>query len=381
MCTPGTRVSVLNDTLSWAGTSEGPSVFWLNGLAATGKTTIARTLCKRLYEHGVLGGSFFISRNRPDRHDVSNIVHSLAHQLAVRHRPISDALCTKLRETPISAPRSLQQEIADLIITPFREVKDGNSFVLVIDALDECLSDFLGRPGGEFLLLLVRQLLQLDGRLRLFLTSRSEISIQHMFQELSAAAQMVVKLHDLDALVVRDDITAYLVHSFTAIRKALRELTLDDWPPTEDVNRLAELSGLLFIYAATAMRFVNDFRSSPRKRLAQLLAREQTATGTSPYGQLDGLYRQILNDAVRDSSGNDQIVLCQRLRAVMSVIVLAQTSLNMEALAILSGMDLDDTCIVVGSLSSLLTDSPSGVRIFHLSFPDFALDPIRCTDH
>jgi hypothetical protein len=377
MCTPGTREPVLNDILAWASAVDSPCVFWLNGLAGTGKSTIARTLCERLQNNGLLGASFFISRDHPDRRKASNIVRSIAYQFAARCSLVSNALCAKLRETPISTARSLESQIRDFIIAPTRELQGDTSLVIVVDALDECLSDFQGRPGGELLLLLVRQL---GGRLKLFITSRNEVSIQHMFSELSAAGQTVLKLHDLDESVVRDDITTYLVHSFAGIRNSRRELALINWPPVEDINKLVELSGLLFIYAATAVRFVNNNRFSPRKRLAQLLAQERTTTRTSPYGQLDRFYRQILSDGVRASDAHDEAALCQRLHAFLVVVVLAQTPLSVEALAVLSGTDQDDTNIVLGDLSSLLADSTSGVRVFHPSFFDFAVDSARCTD-
>jgi WD40 repeat protein len=379
-CTPGTRVSILKDLLAWAGASDSPCVFWLNGLAGTGKSTIARTFCQRLHEQGLLGASFFVSRDQPDRRDASNVVRSIAHQLALRWRPVSDALCARLRDNPTSATRSLQEQIADFVVASAHELQGPHSFIIVIDALDECFSDVQGRPGGDLLLLLVRHLLQLGDHLRLFLTSRVEIRIQHVFRELSATSQTsVFKLHELDAAVVRGDIITYLTHSFSRIRADRLELALGEWPPSEDVHQLAELSGLLFIYAATAVRFVNDLNYSPRRRLAQLLGRGQSFTGTSAYGPLDALYRRILSDAVR-GSGGDEDFLCQRLQAVVAVIILAQTLVHVEALSTLAGLDPDDANIVVGSLSSLLTDSVTGVRVFHPSFPDFVLDAARCTD-
>jgi hypothetical protein len=382
-CTPGTRVSLLEDLMAWATASDSSCVFWLNGLAGTGKSTIARTLCERLDAQGRLGASFFISRDQSERRDASNIVRSIAHQLAVRWRPVSDALCTELCDTPTSKARSLRQQITDFIIIPARALPATHSFILVIDALDETLSDFLGRPGGDLLLLLVPQLLQLAGRVRLLITSRNEVPIQQMFRELSATPQTVntVKLHELDKVVVRDDITIYLNHSFNVIRNMRPDFELTGWPSSDAVNVLVEISGLLFIYAATAVRFVTHRKHSPRERLDQLLGLTSN-TPNSAYSQLDRLYRQILNDAAHDPDGDeaDEAALCRRLQAVMAMIVLAQTPLNIDAIGTLSGVGLDGCRIMVGHLASLLADSGGGVRVFHPSFPDFAIDAARCTD-
>jgi hypothetical protein len=147
MCTPGTRVALLGDLLTWATALDSPCLFWLNGLAGTGKSTIARTLCERLNERGLLGASFFISRDQSDRREASNIVRSIAHQLAVRSRPMSEALCANLRETPVTTARSLQEQITDWIIIPARELPGNACFIIVIDALDESFTGF-SRPSG-----------------------------------------------------------------------------------------------------------------------------------------------------------------------------------------------------------------------------------------
>jgi hypothetical protein len=245
------------------------------------------------------------------------------------------------------------------------------------------VTDIFDRPGGDLLLLLVPELLQLAGRVKLLITSRNEIPIQQMFRELSATPQTVntVKLHELDKVVVQDDIAIYINHSFDGIRNTRLDLELvhGTWPPAEEIARLTELSGLLFIYAATAMRFVQNPKYHPRSRLTQLLRQGQQSAGASPYWELDALYRQILKEAVLDPSG-DEAFLCQRLHAVVAVIVLAQTPLDMQALATLSDVDVEDFRIVVGQLSSLLADSTSSVRVFHPSFPDFVSDAARCKD-
>jgi hypothetical protein len=380
MCTPGTRVSILEDILAWAAASDSPCVFWLNGLAGTGKSTIARTLCKRLNEMKLLGASFFVSRDEADRRNASKIVHSLAHQLAVFQDPLWNSLCAKLREKPVSATRSLHEQIKDFIVTPAHMLQGNTAFIIVIDALDECFTDSLHRPGGDILLLLVKELLQVDGRLKLFLTSRAETPIVQMFRQLSANAQTsVFTLHELDETVVRDDITTYLAIAFAEIRVQRLGLALGEWPRVQDINELAKRSGRLFIYAATAVRFVKDPNYSPRRRLTLLLDQDQAPTGASVYGPLDALYRQILSDAVR-GSGDDEGFLCRRLQAVVAVIVLAQTVVDVETLALLAGLDPDDSAIVVDSLLSLLADKDSGVRVFHPSFPDFAVDSTRCMD-
>src|SRR6266576_4645838 len=61
-CLPNTRVDILREIYNWAEGQDGRCIFWLNGLAGTGKSTIARTVARRYFDQKCLGASFFFSR-------------------------------------------------------------------------------------------------------------------------------------------------------------------------------------------------------------------------------------------------------------------------------------------------------------------------------
>jgi hypothetical protein len=368
---------VINEIEAWARSPNGPCIFWLNGLAGTGKSTIAATVCERLEEEHLLGASFFISRRQADTRDASNIVRSIAHGLATRNSVFAEVLSAKLRDSPVSASRSLQKQIADFVTIPARGINERLSFVILIDALDECFLDELGRPGGDLVPKLVQQLLSLSGRLKLFITSRNEVLIEQMFKKLTETAQQqVTQLHGLDETTVQTDIQTYLEQSFHTLREVRSsELPLTNWPCQGDLRVLVHQSGLLFIYAATVVRFLSSRHHSPPERLAQLLGRHHASGSTSPHHHLDELYMGILRDAVDEKDPS----LYEKLHAVVAVIVLAQSPVYLDALAILSSVELNNVRIVLRCLTSLLlvnTDEP--VRIFHPSFPDFMKDDGRC---
>jgi hypothetical protein len=388
VCTPETRVGVLDEILSWVDDPAGSCVFWLNGLAGTGKSTIARTICQRLSERALLGANFFISRQHQERRKASNIVHTLAHQLALHERATAGALCAVLRERPTSASRSLETEIRDFIGKPAGTLAGTSSWVIVLDALDECLPESsLARPGGDLLVFLVRQLMGLSGRLKLFITSRTEPSIQQMFDALSTHLQhTAIKLHDLDQTMVEQDIRTYLLGAFKQICVRRTTLNLYDWPLAEDLERLVQDSGLLFVYASIVIRFVDNPQHSPRDRLAQVLGHQQAGVLAKPYTVLDRLYRQILTDAVMSSDEDEDEdetcdALCRRIRDVLAVVVLVQTPLHVDAVAVLADQGRDDAHIALQSLSALLlVDTGEPVRIFHPSFSEFLTDSKRCAD-
>ena len=60
-CLRGTRKDVLQEVEHWSMGEQEQQVFWLNGLAGTGKSTIAQTLAEMTFAYGKLGASFFCS--------------------------------------------------------------------------------------------------------------------------------------------------------------------------------------------------------------------------------------------------------------------------------------------------------------------------------
>ena len=57
-CLKGTCRAVLDEIELWTTDFDKPPVYWLNGLAGTGKSTIAQTTTERAFADGRLGASF-----------------------------------------------------------------------------------------------------------------------------------------------------------------------------------------------------------------------------------------------------------------------------------------------------------------------------------
>jgi type II secretory pathway predicted ATPase ExeA len=66
-CYHGTRTEVLGKISTWGNTGDGKHIFWLNGKAGTGKSTISRSIAQTFADKGVLGASFFFKRGEGDR--------------------------------------------------------------------------------------------------------------------------------------------------------------------------------------------------------------------------------------------------------------------------------------------------------------------------
>ena len=73
-CLRGTRKGVLWEIEHWLEDEGKQHIFWLNGLAGTGKSTIAQTFAERAFADGKLGASFFCSRDFTDRNNLQAIL-------------------------------------------------------------------------------------------------------------------------------------------------------------------------------------------------------------------------------------------------------------------------------------------------------------------
>jgi WD40 repeat protein len=395
-CLENTRTDVLEKMLSWANDlSPSMSVFWLAGLAGTGKSTIAKTFCERVAGPHTLLATFFASRNSADRRDPFNIIHTFAHQLAVAHPVIRPHILSTLRSPPDIHERPMKEQIERLLTDPFARQLDGRTIVLVIDALDEC--EKIGRvEGGALIPLLVEAFS--NHPMKLLVTSRQETSLVGMFNSLT---HIPLRLHEIETTSVNMDVRRILESGFADIRRE-HGLMASLWPSQEELDALVGLTGRFLIFATTALRYIGDDRFDPVEQLRGVLARGATLEGEAPYAQIDALYRDILHAATRDSSGYQDTLqdtncgsagrfnlrLCKRVGLLLRTIVLLEEPLSVPALAQLIGASMNVVAKDISALAAILlvadntADGSSAlVQIFHPSLRDFLLDPQRCRDN
>lgn len=170
-CTEGTRTSILTDLNNWAHDPDMPPIYWMDGMAGMGKTTIVCTFSERLEEQKQLGASFFCTRTSPECRDANQIIPTIAYQLAQCSVPFQSALCEVLSHHRDISSAKIPKQFERLLKEPLLRVKDAiqDNLVVVIDALDECEN----RHGVG---LILDALLEFADNLplRFFVTSRPE---------------------------------------------------------------------------------------------------------------------------------------------------------------------------------------------------------------
>jgi hypothetical protein len=136
----------------------------------------------------------------------------------------------------------------------------------VVDALDECDNDNNIRTIVQ-LLAEARSLT--SARLRVFLTSRPEVPIRHGFYQIADAEHQDYVLHDISPSVVDHDISVFLEYNFGLIAQECCQAA--DWPGQEVIKQLCQSASGLFIWAATACRFVQQGGQFVDDRLRAIL--------------------------------------------------------------------------------------------------------------
>jgi len=122
-CLRETRADVLLQLERWLKDEQDHRIFWLNGLAGTGKSTIAQTFAEISFADGKLGPSFFCSRDFEDRSNLRAIFPTTAFQLAYRYLPFPEKLLRDLRANPDIGQASLCSQMERIIVGPLKAVR------------------------------------------------------------------------------------------------------------------------------------------------------------------------------------------------------------------------------------------------------------------
>ena len=204
-CLRGTRGDVFLQLEQWLKDEQDRCVFWLNGLAGTGKSTIAQTFAEICFADGSLGASFFCSRDFDNRNNLRAIFPTLAFQLAYRYPRFRDELLELLKTNPDVGQESLNSQMEKLIVDPFEATQIQT--LIIVDALDECKDE---KPESAILFVLSKHVHRIP-HVKFFITGRPEAQIHSGFHLTSLEPlTMELKLHEIDRSLVDNDIRLFL---------------------------------------------------------------------------------------------------------------------------------------------------------------------------
>ena len=369
-CTPNTRTSILADIYEWATdpSLDSPSIFWLTGEAGSGKSTLAYTIAEHFDDDDdILGGNFFCSRLFEETRQQRNIIPTIVYQLARKSASYAQAL---LKADKLdSVGRSLSKQMKDLLVGPWqRSISERHfqfpPYLVIVDALDE-----INDQGGSVFL---KELLDtvnaaaLRG-LKFLVTSRPDPNIARLCA--SFASEAVCRLYDVPRVTIQTGIMTYLKAELPAVKDH------------EELTKIADKADGLFIYAATAVRYIRPRSNMTKREQLKLMGKlfnDISPTSRSPGTRslVDELYKQILWAAFSDL---DDDIFHIRLN-ILHTILCTQERVSTSVAAALhpDSDDMQDVAdVVVEDLHAVLYVKDGCVFWYHASFPDFIFTQAR----
>ena len=229
-------------------------------------------------------------------------------------------------------------------------------YLIVIDALDEIKGD----GGSAFLHNLLIAINEYDLRgFKFLVTSRSDPKVAALCE--SFASEAICRLQDVPIEEARSNIETYLRTKLPALASS------------PELAELEQSAGGLFIYAATAVKYLTPLDSitvgEQTEMLKDFLSKTYEPASSSDETLLvDELYRQIMCDAFSKLSGK---VLVRGLCTLYTFLCTAEcTSASIVAALVLDGDD-DTARAVLHDLHAVLYIQDDQVFWYHASFPNF----------
>ncbi|KAF3157631.1 hypothetical protein TWF569_000196 [Orbilia oligospora] len=392
-CLQGTRVDLLDRVDRWVDDPDGKCILWMYGMAGTGKSTISRTVAKLLQTRHKLGASFFFRRGEANRSSGTRFFTTLAFQLAHHSGSLKSLITQAIDVDPRISDKNFAEQFDKLIFKPLSTYGSGRMssasevVVLLIDALDECDK----KDDIEMIIRLLALLADIKSvKVRVFLTSRPELTIRPSFNRLSSGIHDDLILHEVPK--IERDISTFLRHELKKIVRDKEYCLHQDWPGAERIQSLVDMATPLFIYAATLCRFIAS--GHPEKRIQTLLkgsskyevrgrvkprSEDQTSAANQRAWKLKKTYLPILNQLI-DADATDRKITTttKSFQKIVGAIVNLASPLsvpNLGRLLLIDELTIDCMLRQLHSVLNVPKNRHTPIRTFHLSFNDFLLNP------
>ncbi|KAF8158402.1 hypothetical protein B0H34DRAFT_454799 [Crassisporium funariophilum] len=403
-CYRNTREAALQIIIDWIEECDPMFPFlWVHGPAGGGKSAIAQTIAEWLqdHEHHILIASFFFARSAQSRSSEKQLIPTIAYQLALSipltRRHIEEAV----ENDPSVFDRSLETQIQKLIVRPLQLASllrpslplshDHRwSTVIIIDGLDECNDPKMQIHILQVLCGLVRQTTSLT--IQFLITSRSEHHLRTYFDsgEISRLSQRLL----LDDYFHPDtDIRLFLRGKFDHIKQhhPFKSHISESWPSDSDLGLIVQKSLGQFIFASTALKYVESVNNNPVERLQVICGRSPSPNRDTPFDELDRVYLSTLA-TVKDI---DSLLYIMRMKVIEATFYtnniadtinppLSDRGADHEkqwGFAQFLSLGEDHLRYYLADLDSVLlqiSDDGSEFSFLHGSFLDFLQDRARC---
>ncbi|KAJ2914732.1 hypothetical protein MD484_g5668, partial [Candolleomyces efflorescens] len=326
----------------------------IHGTAGVGKSTLASHLAKELRASGRLAGSIFLGTFPTDTSGAETIIKMLAHEIGSIHPKLRPKILEAMQQCHGT---SLETHLQKYILAPLRSLNQPYPLIIIVDALDEW------RDHATFLSAL-SHLNSNTSVLKLIGTSR-----------LNPVASHLPGIHKVS-------VRPYLLSPVSmGVIKQYFEKHLESVPWVDgrrahsaDIDKLAELSGGLPIWAATVIALLSYQFSTlpPHEVLTNIVGSRLQVGGGSGSDALRDLYENALKRLFTTPDTQRQF------RLYFGAIIALQASLPISDFSKLTGISTHLVNQIQAVLPALYTRPlPQGsaekmmvhpaTAVFHLS--------------
>ncbi|KAH7335089.1 WD40-repeat-containing domain protein [Pyrenochaeta sp. MPI-SDFR-AT-0127] len=333
-CLANTRVELLFDITDWAESKDGKPIFWLSGMA---------------------GAKFFLKKGERERGNASRFHSTIATDLAACEPGMLAGIRGALDADLAIKERALKNQFDKLVLQPLgiqRPYSRSVPRVIVIDALDECERE-------EDVRVILQLLVQTKDiqpiSLRVIVSSRPELYIRLGFKQMPSGTYQDLVLHEVGKSTIDRDISIFLEHKLKIIQQA------------------PKLAVPLFIFAATVCRYIGTKGGDPEGYLNNILKYQK-----STFSQLDRTYVLVLDQLLIEQEEEDNTTWLHKFRELVGSIVILERPLSIVSLACLLQVpqkQIECRLDSLHSVHSVPDNEDVPVRMLHLSFREFLLDP------
>ncbi|KZP07137.1 hypothetical protein FIBSPDRAFT_914554 [Athelia psychrophila] len=367
-CLNGTRTAILQSLVNnLTRAAPGTNVFWLHGMAGSGKSTIATTIAEQLHDRSQRGAFLFFDRNSPAQSGPDGVIRTLACQLALSNGVLREAICDAIEKDPQIATRTLDSQFKALVMAPLRScsAKMAGPVVIILDAFDECGDDAQSRRA--LIHLLITNLPLLPHTFRFLITGRPELDLNNAFGSHPAITSVSLSAVEWSSAA---DVLRYIEHELDGLyqMRGRSDELAPGWPGQQRVEQFGSRAADSFIWAATGIRYLCA-ADDLDERLDRLLSQQAFSLGD--------LYATALRSASNWDPNEASADICRR---VLGAVVVGRTPLSDDTMDSILGLESSKSSRrILRKLGCLLQWSEGfPVRTLHASFADYLTDAGMC---
>lgn len=249
------------------------------------------------------------------------------------------------------------------------------TYTLVVDVLDKCNND---RDIRMILQLFTNARLLKAAQLQVFLMSRPKVPIWYWFSQVLDTEHKYLIFHDILWSIVDHNIYIFVEESLKTI--AHKHSLHAEWPGKDVIRHIVQTACRLFIWAATACKFICEGRKFATKRLDVILKGSRSNV-TIPERHLDKIYVTVLEHSISPVyTDEEKQEAYWMLRQILRIIAILSLLLSISSLERLLSLAKEDIYQMLKDLYSILdipNDENQPLRLYHLSFQDFLLNKDR----